>query len=115
MFGKGIIGILFCPINDDGPYDSTACTFFNQKGLTDTLKSLGLNVYDIRLSFKENFIKNTFKKFLRIFFKRELFGKKLTSVCRGTFLCEKKSTLINKIDTEYWNSTHNLHSILDHK
>jgi len=107
--------ILFCPTNDDSPYESTACTFFNQKGLTDTLNSLGLNVYDTQFSLKENFIKNIFKKFLRIFFKKELFGKKLTSVCRGTFLCEKKSALINKMDNEYWNSTHNRHSILGHK
>ena len=103
--------ILFCPINDDSPYDSTSCTFFNQKGLTDTLKSFGLTVYDIRLSSKRSFIKNVFKKFLRIF-SDEFFGKKLTSVCRGTFLCEKKFSFISKIDSMYWNSSHNLHSAL---
>jgi SAM-dependent methyltransferase len=105
--------ILFCPINDDSPYDPTSCTFFNQKGLTDTLKSFGLIVYDIRLSLKRSFIKNVVKKFLRIFFSGEFFGKKLTSVCRGTFLCEKKFSSISKIDTMYWNSSHNLHSALD--
>jgi 2-polyprenyl-3-methyl-5-hydroxy-6-metoxy-1,4-benzoquinol methylase len=35
--------MLFCPIGEDNPYapDDTSCTFFNEKGLVDTLTSLG--------------------------------------------------------------------------
>lgn len=35
--------MLFCPIGNEGPYgvDETSCTFFNEKGLIDTMKSLG--------------------------------------------------------------------------
>src|SRR5262249_46689676 len=36
--------MLHCPIGSDSPYEPTSCTFFNMKGLTDTLQSLGLCV-----------------------------------------------------------------------
>jgi tRNA (mo5U34)-methyltransferase len=35
--------ILFCPIGAESPYESTSCTFFNEKGLNDTLKSMGFD------------------------------------------------------------------------
>jgi 2-polyprenyl-3-methyl-5-hydroxy-6-metoxy-1,4-benzoquinol methylase len=39
--------MLFCPI--DGPYgdDVTSCTFFNERGLVDTMKSLGFETMSI--------------------------------------------------------------------
>jgi SAM-dependent methyltransferase len=36
--------LLFCPIGDESPYEPTSCTFFNFKGLTDTLGSFGFVV-----------------------------------------------------------------------
>lgn len=33
--------MLFCPVGDASPYEPTSCTFFNEKGLLDTLASLG--------------------------------------------------------------------------
>ena len=36
--------ILFCPTFNDSPYEGTSCTFFNCKGLIDTLASMGLKV-----------------------------------------------------------------------
>jgi SAM-dependent methyltransferase len=36
--------MLFCPIEGDSPYEETSCTFFNEKGLVDTLKSFGFQV-----------------------------------------------------------------------
>jgi tRNA (mo5U34)-methyltransferase len=36
--------LLFCPVGEDSPYEPTSCTFFNRKGLHDTLGSLGLRV-----------------------------------------------------------------------
>jgi len=33
--------MLFCPIGKDSPYESSSCTFFNEKGLVDTLISMG--------------------------------------------------------------------------
>lgn len=37
--------VLHCPIGGDSPYEPTSCTFFNSKGLMDTLGSLGLTVH----------------------------------------------------------------------
>jgi SAM-dependent methyltransferase len=34
--------LLYCPVGADSPYEPTSCAFFNEMGLTDTLKSLGL-------------------------------------------------------------------------
>jgi hypothetical protein len=36
--------LMHCPIGKDSPYEPTSCTFYNLKGLTDTLESLGLSV-----------------------------------------------------------------------
>src|SRR5262249_10644037 len=36
--------LLYCPIEDESPYEPTSVTFFNMKGLTDTLSSLGIVV-----------------------------------------------------------------------
>ena len=45
--GDGNNAMLFCPIENDSPYDPTSCTFFNEKGLVDTLKSLNFNTVKI--------------------------------------------------------------------
>ena len=41
--------MLFCPIGNEGPYfnDPSSCTLFNEKGLTDTMKSLGFETVRI--------------------------------------------------------------------
>ena len=42
---------------------------------------------------------------------KTLFGKNLSTVCRGLFYCKKDSSIINKNDHEYWNFSHKRHSI----
>jgi len=39
--------MLFCPIENDSPYEPTSCTFFNVKGLVDTLKSLNFDTMEV--------------------------------------------------------------------
>src|SRR5262249_41441549 len=40
--------MLFCPIENEGPYhEPTSCTFFNEKGLVDTLKSLNFDTIEV--------------------------------------------------------------------
>ena len=103
--------ILYCPINDDGPYGSTSCTFFNPKGLKDALYSMGVETIEYELSFKASKIKLLIKHFLRFFFKKTFMGKNLTTVCRGLFLCKKNSKVVNKEDEKYWDSTHKRHTL----
>lgn len=38
------VPLLYCPIGTESPYEATSCTFYNLKGLKDTLFSLGLTV-----------------------------------------------------------------------
>jgi SAM-dependent methyltransferase len=40
--------MLYCPVRDESPYDPTSCSFFNEKGLLDTLASLGFRVKSLR-------------------------------------------------------------------
>ena len=103
--------ILYCPINEDGPFGSTSCTFFNPKGLIDTLTSMGVETINYSLSFKVNKLKIFIKSFLRIFFKKNFLDKNLTTVCRGLFLCKKKTKLINENDSKYWDSVHKRHTL----
>lgn len=36
--------LLFCPTGAESPYEPTSCTFFNRKGLHDTLTSMGFDI-----------------------------------------------------------------------
>lgn len=36
--------LLYCPVGKDSPYEATSCTFFNRKGLKDTMQSLGFTL-----------------------------------------------------------------------
>src|SRR5262249_53136053 len=40
--------LLYCPTGAESPYEATSITFFNVKGMTDTLSSLGMTVQDVR-------------------------------------------------------------------
>jgi SAM-dependent methyltransferase len=103
--------ILYCPINEDGPFGSTSCTFFNPKGLIDTLQSIGIETQNYELSFKPNKFKIFLKSQLRIFFKKKFLGKNLTTVCRGLFIGKKNSKIINENDSTYWDATHKRHTL----
>lgn len=39
--------MLFCPTGGDSPYEPTSCTFFNEKGLVDTMTSLGFKTTSV--------------------------------------------------------------------
>jgi SAM-dependent methyltransferase len=36
--------LLYCPVDDEGPFEATSPTFFNRRGLRDTLRSVGFAV-----------------------------------------------------------------------
>jgi 2-polyprenyl-3-methyl-5-hydroxy-6-metoxy-1,4-benzoquinol methylase len=41
--------LLYCPTDEESPYEPTSVSFFNVKGLTDTLSSLGIRVQNLSL------------------------------------------------------------------
>jgi SAM-dependent methyltransferase len=44
LVDEGRMPLMYCPVGADSPYDPSSCTFFNVRGLTDTLKSFGFSV-----------------------------------------------------------------------
>jgi len=46
--------ILYCPVENESPYESMSVTFYNVKGLTDTLKTFDLNVFNQSYSTEKN-------------------------------------------------------------
>ncbi len=99
--------ILFCPIGSESPYEDTSCTFFNMKGLSDTLSSLGLVIEHTEVFSQparldnQNWLSNI-KSRLRTFQP----AKPL--IARATFICSKQKQLQSTPVHDYWNSTHKL-------
>jgi SAM-dependent methyltransferase len=77
--------LLWCPTKDESPYESTSCTFYNKKGLIDTMESLGV--------------------VLKIVNEFEQWG----GVGRGIFIGTKQS-LEDNFTNRYWHGNHSFHS-----
>jgi SAM-dependent methyltransferase len=114
--------MLFCPIGSESPYEPSSCTFFNLKGLIDTLFSLGLIVEEVKLLSKSNLsltrtskitytVQPTMETVTQIAPpKIQLEDPKIGAIDRATFLCRKASEVENVDISRYWNSTHSRHT-----
>ena len=87
--------MLYCPVGSESPYEPTSCSFFNEKGLKDTLSSLGFEVQV--LEYVDKIIQEVDASSLH---------KK--SIKRGVFLATFVD-LQNKIVKNYWDGTHSIH------
>jgi SAM-dependent methyltransferase len=94
--GLGNHAMLYCPVGEDGPYDPTSCTFFNKKGLTDTLKSLGLKTLST----------SCLHPFEEV--QHELSTTPI--IDRAVFVCERTDEFATKWVDRYWHDTHTQHS-----
>jgi 2-polyprenyl-3-methyl-5-hydroxy-6-metoxy-1,4-benzoquinol methylase len=111
--------MLFCPIGDEGPYhEVSSCTFFNEKGLVDTLKSMGFKTISIEyLETKDRGglrdLMSRFKARIVLSLKTGLFAEdppQIGGVTRTVFhsvFCgyDKESLLMR-----YWEETHDYHT-----
>lgn len=101
--------MLFCPIASDSPYGITNCTFFNIKGLVDTLSSLELVTQKTELLYTPKFSNSTN---LLSSIKTRIKSLKLVKpyvkpyIDRVTIVCSKQSQNEATLLNEYWNSTH---------
>jgi SAM-dependent methyltransferase len=91
--------LLFCPVGEESPYEPTSCTFFNLKGLTDTLSSLGLQVHTVECLFN---------------FRPPPAGgdpsaKQPPAIDRATLVCSFTPATQNRKVTAYWDGTHRIH------
>jgi SAM-dependent methyltransferase len=76
--------LLFCPIGEESPYEPSSVTFFNRKGMVDTLKSFGLVVEEVDYVTEED--------------RKQTDGR----VVRGTFRCRKQDSLRLDFPHHYW-------------
>ena len=85
---------LYCPIGDENPYDPTSVTFFNLKGLRDSLASFGLLVESEQL---------------QCGFDPDPSDKQKV-IDRVNLVCRKDSSGVKKAVQRYWEGIHALHS-----
>lgn len=114
--------LLLCPIGAESPYEPTSCTFFNLKGLSDSLFSLGLVIEQVHLLETQSQIEVEPPKMQSI--NVELIGEGVEHLAppvikldpipaegfdRATFRCRKDSSVILPSITKYWDGTHKIH------
>jgi len=98
FYGSDRHAMLYCPIGDDGPYGYTSCSFFNEKGLVDTLTSLGLRTLSVSR--------------LHPGAEAGLAAGADPVIDRAVFVCEATPHRCNELVEEYWHGLHDLHSRL---
>jgi len=76
--------LLFCPVGEESPYEATSVTFYNRKGMVDTLRTFGLRTDAVDYINKDE--------------------RQLTdgAIIRGTFLCTKDTALLKEHPHHYW-------------
>lgn len=113
--GDGRYAMLYCPVGVESPYEPTSCTFFNPKGLVDTLQSLGIQVIGMRyLSDQESRGKTLLRRLKRKFIslsKLRHGSWVKDSVDRLTLVCKVSEQLPDQVVQEYWNDLHKIHTL----
>ena len=103
--------MLFCPIGEDSPYEPTSCSFFNEKGLRDTLTSLGFNIIQLQfLSSRSGF---RYRKKAMNWLKTCLSGghhPPHRNVVRCVIHAMYQGLDRNHRYYRYWEETHTIHS-----
>ena len=94
--------LVYCPIGSESPYEPTSVTFFNTKGLIDTLYSLGISVRSVDSGKASDFKWQLSRLVTRL--------RKRMPVKRATLTCELTFEPVNRFNTSYWNNTHKFHS-----
>jgi|LakMenEpi03Aug12_release.lakeMendotaPanAssembly.Ray.scaffolds.fasta_scaffold01323_50 SAM-dependent methyltransferase len=77
--------LLHCPSQNESPYDTSSVSFFNRKGMIDSLASFGLKVEETDYINESDRIRDDW------------------SIIRGTFRCIKDDNFDDKNMHTYWN------------
>ena len=93
------LALLWCPTGTDGPYDATSPAFFNLKGLSDTLATLGLIVDRVEL-LQDDSPETSARRLLR------RLGRGRPSIARATMVCHKVTDGLDHHLDEYWHGVH---------
>lgn len=96
--------LLYCPTGEESPYEPTSCTFFNEKGLRDSMASLGCATHSVDyvrsqgepgpLKARYNRIRNRFR----------------TKITRAVFHATRSAGEQDAFLAQYWEGTHRFHT-----
>jgi len=116
--------ILYCPV-EKSPYETTSCTFFNENGLTTTLRSFNCNMLYSKLLGSESLIeappvRRDLKALIKRFLERRGYtvnriGESFPFMIDRQVLVFEKNMRVqysehNAFLDAYWNSNHRFHS-----
>jgi 2-polyprenyl-3-methyl-5-hydroxy-6-metoxy-1,4-benzoquinol methylase len=102
-----LYALLYCPTGAESPYENTSCTFFNEKGLRDTLSSIGIRVDSVEYVVRQSRARTLLSK-LRTTLKNvaKSDGSPLT-VDRAVFSCRVAKELLDAdVLLNYWDKMH---------
>jgi SAM-dependent methyltransferase len=92
--------LLYCPFGPEQPYDHTSVTFFNRKGLTDTLYSLGIEIEQWELlNSPVQDLRSKLRKMLDVLQSKP----QRVNVGRGTFLARRLPEVPDPEAYAIWN------------
>lgn len=106
------LALLYCPIGKESPYEETSVTFYNTKGLIDSLTSLSFDTISINYMYDDERRKN-----LTIYKRFKLFILKLYkgyTIDRITTI-SKASNYSETGVANYWNKVYSEQEIIDLK
>jgi SAM-dependent methyltransferase len=103
--------MLHCPVGSESPYEPTSCTFYNRKGLVDTLDSLGLTVQSFE------YVSNSAAAVgrpvgMEPVRRATTAANEPMAIDRATLLCQSLSATTDPRVTRYWHGTHRYSSPL---
>lgn len=121
------LDLLYCPV-ETSPYETTSCTFFNEKGLTTTMRSLHCGLVSSRSlrhvaqqaqpsGIKARYLKPLKQDLQKLLGRAPVAGSNLPSprVDRYAMVFRQDSNLgldpTRPYLDDYWNSTHQGHSV----
>lgn len=105
--------LLFCPTGKDSPYEPSSCTFFNIKGLVDTLSVMGFDTPQVEcLPVKQNWSRRR-KRFaarIRTFFSGQ--RSAIRDVTRCVFVSRFQGLDKESRYMQYWEGSHTIHTTI---
>ena len=110
--GESQNAFLFCPIDEASPYEPSSCTFYNEKGLIDTLVTLGFETKAVDYVPEKKSPSHLRKRLKRIFKTCLSLGHQppIRHVRRAVFRCKFHGVDADSRYIQYWEDTHNIHS-----
>ena len=102
--------LLYCPVGEESPYDVSSCTFFNEKGLVDTLSSLGFRTVGAEMLLPRYVAPSASRRWQLQNAVKELFlGRRKPDpppLNRGAFHCVYEGFDRDGLLGRYWDATH---------